>query len=123
MENEIKVLLVDDQIDFLQPMAFWLKSRGCAVQFTTNAEEAMQIIKSDPPQIVFLDIVMPEMDGPTLFKKIREFNQTIPIVMMSSYIEDKRAEKTLNFFGPYGVFFKGDDFSKALAIIESLSKK
>ena len=123
MEKEIKVLLVDDQLDFLQPMAFWLKAKGCSVRFVTSGEEAIEMIKADPPQIIFSDIVMPEMDGPTLVKKIREFNQTIPIVLMSSYIEDKRAEKTLNFYGPYGLFYKGDDFSKALAIIESLPNK
>jgi len=71
MGRLISVLLVDDEADYTQPMAFWLKSKGYDVFSVTNGKDALNFIKETPPDIVFLDINMPVMDGPTTLKEIR----------------------------------------------------
>lgn len=122
MDKETKLLLIDDQMDYVQPMSFWFKAKGYAVTVATNAEDALKALQENTPEIIFLDIIMPGIDGPAMLKIIRKVNETVPVVMMSSYIEDKREDKKVDPYGVSGTFFKGDDFSNALTLIESILK-
>ena len=119
MGEAIKVLLVDDEPDFTQPMAFWLKSKGYEPIEVTSGEEALKLIKETPPDIIFLDINMPVMDGLATLKKIREFNKDIPVVIVSAYVDDPRGRESYSY-GVAGVFYKGDDLSEGLILLETI---
>ncbi len=119
MGRLISVLLVDDEADYTQPMAFWLKSKGYDVFSVTNGKDALNFIKETPPDIVFLDINMPVMDGPTTLKEIRQFNSDIPVIIISAYVDDPRA-KGITAYGISGVFYKGSDFNEGLTLIEAV---
>ena len=123
MDKPIKVLLVDDEPDFLKLMSHWFKSKGFSVINVSNGNDALKIIKTLPPDVAFLDIIMPEMDGLTLLKKIREFNQTLPIVLMSAHVEKSIEQKKGDFYGVSHIFFKEDGFPKALELLEVVLKK
>ena len=114
----INIILIDDEVDFSTTMAFWFKGKGYNVEAFVNIEEAIGKIKTNPPDVVFVDMIMPESDGVSVIKRIRQFNEKIPIIIMSSYIEDRRIEKTVNFYGTAGAFYKGDDFTEALKLLE-----
>lgn len=119
MGEPIKVLLVDDEPDFTHPLAFWLKTKGYLPQEVTSGEIALEIIKNSPPDIIFLDINMPGMDGLATLKKIREFNKEIPVVIVSAYVDDPRAREA-NDFGVSGIFYKGDELNEGLALLETI---
>lgn len=123
MAKDRRVLLVDDQKDFAQPMFFWFQSQGFSVDVAFNGNDAIKLIKDNPPDIVFIDLLMPEMDGPTLLKKVREFNQNIPVIIMSSYIEDCQSGGKLKIYNCQGIFYKADDFSKALSLVDAILDK
>ena len=126
MSDKIKILLVDDETDFIQAMALWLNSKGYTVSTVSNGKDALRMIKKQPPDIVFLDIVMPEMDGYTVIKLVREFNMTVPVIMMSAYEKESTVQKKVHFYGVFGFFDKGEDFSKAESLLKSaleISKK
>ena len=119
MEKEIRVLLVDDEPDFTQPMEFWLKSKGYWVTVVPDGASALKIIKENAPDIVFLDINMPVMDGAQTLKKIREFNQDLPVIIISANLGDRRAREAASY-GISGLFYKGEDFNKGLGLLESV---
>ncbi|MBL7131680.1 MAG: response regulator [Candidatus Omnitrophica bacterium] len=119
MDKEIRIILVDDEPDFIEVMTLWFKSRGYSVASVFNGREALKVIKQDAPDVVFLDIILPDIDGPAVLKKIRDFNKTLPVILMSAYVRDTRIEKKINFYGTSGIFYKGEDFSKALALLKS----
>jgi len=119
MKKSVRILLVDDDPDFAQAMAFWLESRGYSVTLVLNGEDAIRTIKENTPDIVFLDIVMPHMDGYTVLKLVREFNETLPVIMMSAYEKEEKVKRKVNFYGVSSFFDKGDNFSKAMALLES----
>ena len=119
MSRKIRILFVDDETDFVGTMCFWFKSKGFSVSLASNGEEALRVIKNYPPDIVFLDIIMPNMDGYTVLKLVREFNRTLPVIMMSAYEKESNVKKKTNFYGVFGFFNKEDEFSKALDLLRS----
>jgi DNA-binding response OmpR family regulator len=124
MDKKCRILLVDDEQDFADSMGFWLRARGYSVLVSYDCENALKTIREDAPDLVFLDVVMPGINGLAMLKKIREFNETIPIIMMSSFIKESRNEDESNFYNVSGIFNKGHNLSKALILIKAaLDKK
>jgi len=79
-----KVLLVDDESDFLSLMTKVLDSWGYEVVTASNGDKAIELFKSEKPQAVILDYVMPDISGVELLKKIREFDKRIPAIMFTA---------------------------------------
>jgi len=122
MDKKIKVLLVDDEADFLHPMTYFLESNGYSVSKASNGRDALRVIKEDTPDIVFLDIILPDLDGIAVLKRIREFNQTLPVVMMSAYVKDVDFERGLRLHGGTHIYYKSEDLSRALALLNDALK-
>jgi CheY-like chemotaxis protein len=118
MEKVTNVLLVDDEEDFRQVMTYWLKSKGYTVIPASNGEDAVRMAKENPPDIIFLDINMPVMDGIEAFKQIRVFNKTVPVIFISAFLDDKRISE-VRALGISGVFYKGIDFQEGLSLLEA----
>lgn len=122
MEKEIKILMVDDEPDFTEPMAFWFTSKGYHTIISSDGKSALKIIKEHTPDIVFLDLNMPVMDGFETLKKIREIDKTLPIVIISAYA-DPRKIKEMQPYGIAGIFYKGSDFNEGLSLLESILRR
>ncbi|MFC1624047.1 response regulator [Candidatus Omnitrophota bacterium] len=118
MEKKIQILLVDDEADFLESVSFWLKAKGYLVISASNGKEAIELVKSKHPDIVFLDIKMPQMDGIEALRRIREFDSETPIIMLTAYSDEKRASQTQQL-GISGFFPKKADFTQLKNIIET----
>ena len=123
MTKETKLLIVDDEQDYANLMAFNFKSKGYSVITASNGEEAIRSIQEKNPDVVFMDMILPDTDGIELLKKVRGFNKKIPVVLMSAYVDNRNLGKTVDFYGISGIFYKGDDFSKALGLLEETLKK
>ena len=87
MEKIFSILLVDDEQDFLDPIAFWLEAKNYAVRTAPNGEEAIKLIKEKIPHIVFLDINMPVMNGIDTLKYIRQHYANLPVIMITGELE------------------------------------
>jgi DNA-binding response OmpR family regulator len=70
--NAKRILLAEDEKDLREAVKAELTSQGYVVIEAENGTEALNLTISEKPDIVLLDIVMPEMDGMTVLKKIRE---------------------------------------------------
>jgi len=116
--KEIKCLLVDDEDDFREVMTFWLKSKGYLVIEAAEGETAVRLTREENPDIIFMDLNMPVMDGIEALKRIREFNKDVPVIVISAYIDDKKAKDTMAY-GISGVFYKGKDFREGLSLLEA----
>ena len=68
---EARVLLVDDEKDFLESMSERMRLRGMDVMTASSAKEALAFIESDVFDAVILDVQLPEMDGMAVLKKIK----------------------------------------------------
>jgi two-component system response regulator (stage 0 sporulation protein F) len=120
-EKKNKILLVDDEKDFRDLMTFWLQSRGYLVVTASNGERAVEMARAENPDIIFMDLNMPVMDGTDALKKIREFNKDVPVIIISAFVDDRRAKEAMRT-GISGVFYKGKDFQEGLALLEAALK-
>ena len=79
-------VIADDEPHVLRSLEFILKKQGYRVVTATNGEEALERVKSNNPDLVFLDIQMPKMDGNTVLRKLREETQfqDLYIVMITA---------------------------------------
>jgi len=72
-ENKnIKILLVDDDTDILEIISYNLISEGYSVFTSSNGQEAIKKAKKEKPNLIILDVMMPEMDGIEACEKIRK---------------------------------------------------
>ncbi|OGX35713.1 MAG: hypothetical protein A3C36_03160 [Omnitrophica WOR_2 bacterium RIFCSPHIGHO2_02_FULL_52_10] len=99
MEKTFNVLLVDDEQDFLDPIAFWLESKGYKIQTAENGKIALEVIEHSVPDIVLLDINMPVMNGIDCLRHIRELHPHLPVIMITAEIERLPALQELGISG------------------------
>lgn len=83
----MKILVVDDEMLLVKGIRFNLQSEGYQVITGSNGLEAVSLCRQDSPDLVILDVMMPEMDGMTACSKIREFSN-IPIIMLTAKTDD-----------------------------------
>jgi len=117
---ELKVLLVDDDPDFLEPMDCWLKSKGYHTMTADSGEKAIEILEKQSIDIAFLDIHMAGLDGIQTLRKIREeLKQKVPVIMITAY-GTKDAMIEAEKLGISGFFPKEDSFEKAALLIQTV---
>lgn len=82
-QKKFKVLLVDDEDIFREATARQLKVRGFTVLTADGGEAALELVQSDPPDVVLLDQEMPGMHGSETFVAIKELNPLIEVIMLT----------------------------------------
>ena len=83
MTRPAHVLFVDDEVSIQRAIAPLLRSRGYAVTIAATGRDAMDIFERDRPDIVILDLGLPDMDGSEVCRKVRDRADT-PILILSA---------------------------------------
>ena len=93
-----KVMLVDDEVAFLEIMSSRIESWGYKVVTATNGHEALELFNKDKPDAMIVDFRMPDMDGVQLLMKIRAIDSKIPVIMFTAQPKPETMEdaETLN---------------------------
>lgn len=81
-----KILIVDDEVDVVEVVEMLLETEGYQVLKAYNGREALEMLETEIPDLVILDIMMPEIDGVEVCRRMREMEEMsdIPIVMFSA---------------------------------------
>ncbi len=97
--NNLKILVVDDDIDTLRFQEFVLEQNGASVIAVPSGKEALQIFAQSTPDVLVSDIGMAEMDGYMLIQQIRalppEQGGTIPAIALTAYAGEKDAQQAV----------------------------
>ena len=80
-KSDIKILLVDDEPDILEIVGYNLRNEGYQVFTAANGIEAVKSAKKNIPQLILLDIMMPEMDGIEACEKIRKIKSLDNVII------------------------------------------
>ena len=89
------VMVVDDDIRMLRMMKRMLELESFEVVMANGGDPALRIFEKETPDLVLLDIMMPDMDGYSVCQRIREFSQ-VPIIMVTARDQDKEKVEGLD---------------------------
>ena len=106
----MKILVVDDEALLVKGIRFNLQNEGYEVITGSDGLEAVRLVQEQNPDLVVLDVMMPNMDGMTACAKIREFSD-VPIILLTAKADDM--DKLMGFD------FGADDYlTKPFNILE-----
>lgn len=114
MKN-LKILLVDDEEEFVTTLAERLELRGLRARAALNGEVALQMIEADTPEIVILDVMMPGIGGLEVLRRIKAQHPQLPVILLTGRGSTKEGIKGMQL----GAF---DYLMKPLNIEELIKK-
>jgi len=112
----VKVLIVDDEPDVIKvvTMSFNLQEPDWEILSATDGEMALDLVEREHPDLILLDIAMPEMDGFQVLKEIRRFSD-VPVIMLT--VKDDEMSKVM------GLELGADDYvTKPFSHLELLAR-
>ncbi len=93
--SKIKILWADDEMDLLKSQILFLTEKGYEVVAVSNGHDALDAIKADYFDVVFLDENMPGISGLEVLPRIKEINQQVPVVMITKSEEENIMEEAI----------------------------
>src|SRR5512141_589215 len=93
--NKQRILVVDDEPRYVRAIQVNLEARGFEVVTAANGQTAVNLAASAQPDLILLDIRMPQMDGYETCRRIRSFSQ-VPVIMLTALSEPLNKVKGLD---------------------------
>ncbi len=121
MTKKTSILLVDDDPQLIRLVRANLEPVGYRVLIAMDARSALELIDMEMPDIIVLDIMLPEIDGYALCQRIREFS-AIPIIMLTAKVEDTDKVRGLKL-GADDYITKPFNVQELLARIEAVLRR
>ncbi|MBU1874550.1 sigma-54 dependent transcriptional regulator [bacterium] len=118
-----KILVVDDEADMRWILTNVLKKEGYRVITADDGKKAVQKVIENNPDIILLDIRMPEMDGIQVLEKVKELHLSTPVIIITAFVDIKNAVRAMKL-GALDYLIKPFDNCEMLLIIKrALEKK
>jgi DNA-binding NtrC family response regulator len=98
--EEIKVLLVDDEDEFVKSLSERIQMRDIESGIAFNGEEALGIVDEDIPDVMVLDLKMPGIDGMEVLRRVRKTYPDVQVIMLTGHgsEKDEREARRLGVF-------------------------
>ena len=99
-----KVTIVDDEKDLVYFLKIYLEGNNFAVSYSYNGRDGLNVIRKERPDVIILDIIMPEIDGRDVMIELKknEATKNIPVIFLTA--------KTEQFERNYGFELKADGY-------------
>lgn len=121
MSKEIKILLVDDEQDFVQTLSERIQMRQLDSKVAYSGEEALQIVHNEIPDVVVLDLRMPGIDGLEVLERLKKNYPNVQVIVLTGHGTDKD-KKMSEKLGAYEYFQKPVSIDKLIGSIKNAYK-
>lgn len=121
MDEKIKVLLIDDEIDFLEIMFKRLSKRGFLVFTAPTCIEGLEILKKHSINVIILDVMLPDKNGIECLKEIKKLTN-IPVILLTGHASMKIGIESLKL-GAKDYCLKPIDFEELVEKIKIVYKE
>ena len=88
----MRILVVDDEPAVAGVIAEGLQSLGNEIVVAGGGEEALQLVESERLDLMFLDVVMPDVDGLEVLRRVRLQRPRLPVIVMSGWVDHPAVE-------------------------------
>ena len=120
--SKATILIIDDETEMLTLLTDILEVRGYSVIAADNGIDGFNLAKAKRPDVIILDLAMPDMDGGQVAQQIRETPQTehIPIIFLTGLLSKDIEANNKHMVGGNVMFAKPCDFDELINQIETL---
>jgi DNA-binding response OmpR family regulator len=119
--SQLKVLLVDDEQEFVTTLAERLELRGMHVKIATDGEMALGLVETDPPQVVVLDVMMPGLSGMEVLERIKAVESRIQVILLTGHGGTKDGIKGMQL-GAFDYLIKPVDIDELIEKLNEAAK-
>ncbi|MDY6880965.1 MAG: response regulator [Thermodesulfobacteriota bacterium] len=121
-EKPSKILLVDDEREFVQTLSERLLMREMGSAVTYDGESALELVKEDEPDVMILDLKMPGIDGIEVLRKIKETQPQIEVIILTGHGSETDRETCMNL-GAFAYLHKPVDINELSNTIKKANEK
>lgn len=122
MDNNVRVCIIDDDEKICRMFKTVLNEEGINADYALSGHSAVEMVRSNSYDILFIDMVMPGINGLQTLEQIRTFNPNIPVVMISGYSVAELLE-TPKKLGIYESIDKPIYISQIMKVINDIVKE
>lgn len=115
--EEIKLLLVDDEEEFVKTLSERIHMRDLKSKIALNGEQALKIVDDQVPDVMVLDLKMPGIDGMEVLKRIRKAYPEVRVIILTGHGSEKE-EKEARRLGAFEYLEKPADVDKLVHTIK-----
>jgi len=118
-----RILVVDDEPELLRALCIRLTAEGFACETATNGVDAMTRLQGDLPDLIILDLLMPQMSGYEVCRRLQEDPRTaqIPIIVLTA-VPERTVKQTAEWLGAASLLHKPFDTTVLLSTVRRLLK-
>jgi len=120
--NHYKILIADDREDNLGLLREWLSAQDYYVRCARDGREALDIARLDPPDLVLVDKVMPEVDGLSVARELKRGDPTVPVIVLTGR-EDTRRSAIFDDTGADDLIMKPFQYEEVETRVRTMLKK
>jgi len=120
--EDFSVLLVDDEVEFLDVLMKRLKKRKLKLVAANSGEEALRLVRENPVDVAVLDVKMPGMDGITVLREIKKINPSIEVIMLTGHANVEVALEGMEL-GAFDYLMKPVDIDELMYKLQDAYKK
>ena len=123
-EKKIKILIADDEVEFASTLQIRLKLRKYQAEMVNSGEETLRAVEEDPPDVLLLDLKMPDLDGLEVLARLQEKHADIQVIILTGHGSFGLGVEGMEL-GAFDYIMKPVDLNVLIAKIEqaSASKK
>jgi len=120
--SKIKVLLVDDEEDYVRTMAERLEMRDLPSRVATSGAEALKMVQAEAPDVMVLDLRMPGIDGMQVLERVKDEHPQVQVIILTGHGSDKEAQEA-RALGAFEYLQKPADTGQLLDTITAAWKR
>lgn len=121
MTKNANILVVDDQVGMLETFTDILGDKGYKVATAEDGYTAIDKVKKESYDVIFMDIKMPGINGVQTFREIKKINPKLAVIMMTAYSVEDLVKEAIEE-GAYTVIYKPFDIDRVVETIERVLK-
>lgn len=116
----VEILVIDDEPVIGELLRASLGMCGYRVTTTTSSREGLELVAARRFDLIFLDLVMPELDGSEVFRRIREMDRDTTVAIVTAYSDSELMKKAMEY-GPFLVISKPFAIAEVIEAVRSLT--
>jgi DNA-binding NtrC family response regulator len=122
LHEKTLILVVDDKFSDRETLKTILEDKGYRVATAKDGTEAIEMVKSKHYDIIFLDVILPGMDGVETFERVKRIDPEVTVIMMTGYTEEDLVRKAVSE-GAYTCIYKPFHMEKLIELVEGISRE